>query len=111
MKTGTLHHVFYVGRSEFSVLYSHIDDSHSGVFFFLLYRFVLVVGVIFWCERVYPGGGGYSLIFALQTSALPQRVWFLRCFGLKTVVDLSQFGFSFRGNSGVLGRICRLNFK
>ena len=58
MKTGTLHHVFYVGRSEFSVLYSHTDDSHSGVFCFLLYRFVLVVGVIFWCERVYPEGGG-----------------------------------------------------
>ena len=63
----------------------------AAFFFFLLYRFVLVVGVIFWCERVYPegGGGGYSLIFALYTSALPQR--FLRCFGLKTVIDFAYF--------------------
>ena len=71
MKTGTLHHVFYVGWSEFSVLYSHIDDSHNGVFFFSLYRFVLVVGVIFWCERVYPGGGGVTPLY------LPYR--HLRC--------------------------------
>ena len=33
----------------------------TAAFFFLLYRFVLVVGVIFWCERVYPGGGGGGL--------------------------------------------------
>ena len=30
-------------------------------------------------------------MFALNTNALPQRVLFLRCFGLKTVVDFAYF--------------------
>ena len=67
MKTGTLHHVFYVGWSEFSVLYSHIDDSHNGVFFFSYTGLFWVWEEIFGVYGVMPGGGGggYSLIFAL----------------------------------------------
>ena len=114
MKTGTLHHVFYVGRSEFSVLYSHIDDSHNGVFFFLLYRFVLVVGVIFWCERVYPGGGRGLLpyICLIDICAAPKVfALFWSENGYRLCLFLSEFGFGFRGNWKVLGRICRFNLK
>ena len=116
MKTGTLHHVFYVGRSEFSVLYSHIDDSHNGVFFFLLYRFVLVVGVIFWCERVYPEGGRGLLPYVclIDICAAPKGMVFALFWsenGCRLCLFLSKFGFSFRGDLGVLGSICRFNFK
>lgn len=41
---------------------------------------------------VFVPGEVYSFIFALRASALPQRTWFLRRFGLKTVVDFAYFG-------------------
>ena len=41
---------------------------------------------------VFVPGEVYSFKFALQAPPLPQRAWFLRRFGLKTVVDFAYFG-------------------
>ena len=45
----------------------------------------------------------------------PQRVWFLRRFGLKTDTDFEHFvlesGMAFEGTTGVYARICRFNSK
>ena len=85
----------------------------TAAFFFLLYRFVLVVGVIFWCERVYPGGV-LPYVCLIDICAAPKGMVFALFWsenGCRLCLFLSKFGFSFRGNSGVLGRICRFNFK
>ena len=45
----------------------------------------------------------------------PQRVWFLRRFGLKTDTDFEHFdlesGMAFEGTTGVYESICRFNSK
>ena len=45
----------------------------------------------------------------------PQRVWFLRRFGLKTGIYFAHFGLEsgmvFEGTTGVYERICRFNSK
>ena len=46
---------------------------------------------------------------------LPQRVGFLRCFGLKTGIEFAHFGLEsgmvFEGITGVYERICLINSK
>ena len=46
------------------------------------------------------GGGGGGGSYKLYRYLPPQRVWFLRRFGLKTDIDFVHFCFSFRGNYG-----------
>lgn len=45
----------------------------------------------------------------------PQRVWFLRRFGLKTGIDVAHFcletGMVIEGTTGLCDRICRFNSK
>ena len=58
-----------------------------------------------------PGGGGNPLLKPYRYLA-PQRVWFLRRFGLKTVTEFAHFGLEsgivFEGATVVYEHICRL---
>ena len=48
-------------------------------------------------------------------ASVPQRVWFLRRFGLKTGIDFTRFDLElnmvFEGATGVYEPICRFNSK
>ena len=61
---------------------------------------------------MYRGGGGYSLIEAVQISSAPKGRVF-RCFGLKRAVDFVHFGLEsgmvFEETTGVYERIYRFN--
>ena len=39
------------------------------------------------------GGGGGTSLYQLYRYVLPQRVWFLSRFGLKTGIDFDHYGF------------------
>ena len=61
-----------------------------------------------------PGEGLLSYICLIGIRAAPKRMVFAPYWsenGYRLCLFLSEFGFGFRGNSGVLGRICRFNFK
>ena len=52
----------------------------------------------------FPGVNCLILVNHIVTSVLPRRVWFLRRFGLKTVIDFVRFGLQLgmvRGNYGI----------
>ena len=63
---------------------------------------------------VLPGVGGASL-YELYRNVPPQRVGFLRRFGLKTGIPFAHFGLElgmiFEGTTGVYERIYRFNSK
>ena len=46
-------------------------------------------------ENIPPGGGGTPL-YQVYRYVLPQRVWFLSSFGLKTGKDYKHFGLKLR---------------
>ena len=39
-----------------------------------------------------PWGGGGTPLYKVYGYVLPQRVWFLSCFGLKTGIDFDNYG-------------------
>ena len=52
----------------------------------------------------FPGVNCLMLVNHIVISVLPRRVWFLRRFGLKTVIDFVRFGLQsgmVRGNYGI----------
>ena len=57
------------------------------------------------------GGGGGTPLYKPYRYVPPQRVWFLRLFGLKTGIDFAPFGLEsgvvFEGTRGVYERILR----
>ena len=61
------------------------------------------------------GGGGGGGLYKLYRYLSPQRVWFLRRFGLKTGMDFAHFCLNrvsvFEGTTGVYERIFHLSFK
>ena len=60
-------------------------------------------------------GGGGTPLYKLYRYVLPQRVWFLSCFGLKTGVDFDHYGLKsgmvFKGTTGAYKCICLFNSK
>ena len=62
-----------------------------------------------------PGGGGGTTLYKLYRYVPPQRVGFLRRFGLKTGMHFTDFdlksGWVFEGTTGVYEHFCRFNSK
>ena len=58
-------------------------------------------------------GGGGTPLYKPNRYVLPQRVWFLHHFGLKTGIDFAHFGLEsgmdFEGTTGVYEHIYRFN--
>ena len=61
------------------------------------------------------GGGGGTLLCKPYRYVPPQKVWFLRRFGLETGIDFAHIGLEsgvvFEGTTGVYERHCRFNSK
>ena len=59
--------------------------------------------------------GGDTPLYKLYRYVPPQRVWFLRRFGLKTGIDFDHYGLNlgmvFKGTTGAYKRICLFNSK
>ena len=62
----------------------------------------------FFPTPIHPWGG--TPLYKPYRYVLPQRVWFLHRLGLKTGIDLAQFGLesAFGGATVVYEHICRL---
>ena len=61
-------------------------------------------------------GGGGTPLYKLYRYVPPQRVWFLRRFGLKTGIDFDHYnglksGMVYKGTTGAYKRICLFNSK
>ena len=88
----------------------------TAAFFFFCYTVLFWLWEGFFGVNVFiPGGGGLlPYVCLIDICAAPKGMVFALFWsenGCRLCLFLSKFGFSFRGNSGVLGRICRLNFK
>ena len=63
----------------------------------------------------HASGGGVTPLCNACRYVPPQRVWFLRRFGLKTGIDVAHFclesGMIIEGTTGLCERICRFNSK
>ena len=63
----------------------------------------------------YPAGGGGTPLYKPYRDVPPQKVLFLRRFGLKTGIDFAHFGLEsgivFEGTTGTYVRIYRFNSK
>ena len=69
-------------------------------------EFANIIDPHFFCYKFvnFPGVKCLILVNHIDTSVLPRRVWFLRRFGLKTVIDFVRFGLQsamVRGNYGI----------
>ena len=76
------------------------------------------------CKRLYcsnfyspssVSARGGTPLYKLYRYVLPQRVWFLSCFGLKTGIDFDHYGLKsgvvFKGTTGAYKCICLFNSK
>jgi len=93
-----------------------LSDACVAVLYFLFFLAKAGAKSYFSAQKwIVQWGGGGTPLYKLYRYVPPQRIGFLRCFGLKRGIDFVHFGLEsgmvFEGTTGVYERIYPFNSK